>query len=107
MSAKSNKSQESIANHIWQRNLSNARDIHINLENILDESFKLLLDLINNFKRLNDTDPAGLLLSLLACVGHFSGESIVKITNHISNLNIFLLLIGPSGIFITKIYFYI
>jgi hypothetical protein len=107
MSAKNNKNQEAIANHIWQRNLNNARDIHINLENSLDESFKLLLDVINNFKKINDTDPDGLLLSLLTSVGHFSGQSIVKITKHISNLNLFLLLIGPSGILIYKICIYI
>ena len=85
---------------MWQRNLSNARDICIDLESTLDDSFSLLLKLLNNFKSFNDTDPAGLILSLFTCVGHFCGDSVVKITNHITNLNIFLLLIGPSGIFV-------
>ncbi|CAF1292374.1 unnamed protein product [Rotaria sordida] len=53
-------------------------------------------DLLKNYKTLNDTDEAGLLLSLFTCVGHFAGDSLVRITNHVSNLNIFLLLIGPS-----------
>ncbi|CAF3978277.1 unnamed protein product, partial [Rotaria sordida] len=97
MSSKINKNQEYSANCTWQRNLSDARDIRINVENIFDSSFQLLLDVLNSFKSLNDTDPAGLLLSLFTCVGHFSGDSVVRITNHVSNLNIFLLLIGPSG----------
>ncbi|CAF4779447.1 unnamed protein product, partial [Rotaria sp. Silwood2] len=75
-----------------------ARDITINLENIFDDSFKLLADLLNNYKLMNDTDPVGLLLSLFTCIGHFCAESTVNIRNHITNLNIFLLLIGPSGI---------
>ncbi|CAF3360012.1 unnamed protein product [Rotaria sp. Silwood2] len=82
---------------MWQRNLSSARDITINLENIFDDSFKLLADLLNNYKLMNDTDPVGLLLSLFTCIGHFCAESTVNIRNHITNLNIFLLLIGPSG----------
>jgi len=91
------KNQDSIANEIWQRNLSKAREISINLENIFDNSYKLLLDLLNNYKLINDTDPVGLLLSLFTCIGHFCANSIVNITNHITSLNIFLLLIGPSG----------
>ena len=67
------------------------------LENVLDDSFKILLDLLNSFESTNNTDPVGLLLLLFTCVGHFSGNSRVKITNHIANLNIFLLLIGPSS----------
>ncbi|CAF4368146.1 unnamed protein product, partial [Adineta steineri] len=74
-----------------------ARHIRINLEDVLDDSFTLLFDVVNNINKLNDTDPAGLLLSLFVSIGHFSNESTVKITNHISNLNLFLLLIGPSG----------
>jgi len=100
MSAKVNKNQEFIANRMWQRNLCNARDIRIDVESVLDDSFKLLLDLLNNFKSLNGTDGVGLLLSLFTCVGHFCGDSVVKVTNHITNLNIFLLLIGPSGMFV-------
>ena len=93
------KNQEFLANCMWQRNLSNARNIHINLEGAFDDSYKILHDLLKNFKSLNDTNPPGLLLSLLACIGHFSGNSTVNVTNHITNLNLFLLLIGPSGIF--------
>jgi len=85
---------------MWQRNLNNARDVHIDVDNVLDNSFKLLLDLLNNFKSLNGTDPVGLLLSLFTCVGHFCGDSVVKVTNHVTNLNIFLLLIGPSDMLI-------
>ena len=84
---------------MWQRNLSNAHNIHIDLEDAFDDSYKILHDLLKNFLSLNGTDPPGLLLSLLACVGHFSGNSTVNATNHITNLNLFLLLIGPSGIF--------
>ncbi|CAF4275616.1 unnamed protein product [Rotaria magnacalcarata] len=91
------KNQEFIANCIWHRNLCNARQISIKLENALDMSFTLLLNVLNNFRSINDTDPVGLLLSLLTCIGHFSADSTVNITNHITNLNIFLLLIGPSG----------
>ncbi|CAF5010191.1 unnamed protein product [Rotaria sp. Silwood1] len=103
MLSKLNKNQEFSANSIWQRNLSKARDNEINVENLLDHPFKLLLEVLNGFKLLNDTDPAGLLLSLFASVGHFAGESTVRIRNHTSNLNIFLLLIGPSGSGKTKI----
>ncbi|CAF3295588.1 unnamed protein product, partial [Rotaria sp. Silwood2] len=103
MLSKLNKNQEFSANSIWQRNLSKARDNEINVENLLDRPFKLLLEVLNGFKLLNDTDPAGLLLSLFASVGHFAGESTVRIRNHTSNLNIFLLLIGPSGSGKTKI----
>ncbi|CAF4801184.1 unnamed protein product [Rotaria sp. Silwood2] len=88
---------------MWQRNLSKARENEINVESVLDRPFKLLLEVLNGFKLLNDTDPAGLLLSLFASVGHFAGESTVRIRNHTSNLNIFLLLIGPSGSGKTKI----
>ncbi|CAF2088574.1 unnamed protein product [Rotaria magnacalcarata] len=91
------KNQEFTANCIWHRNLCNARQISIKLENALDMSFTLLLNVLNNFRSINDTDPVGLLLSLLTCIGHFSADSTVNITNHITNLNIFLLLIGPSG----------
>ena len=97
MSFKANKNHEYSSNDIWQRNLCDARDIHINLNNILNDSLHLLLDVLNNFKSLNDTDPAGLLLSLFTCIGHFSGNSLVRIKNHVSNLNLFLLLIGAFG----------
>ncbi len=97
MSTSLTKNQEHLANCMWQRNLSKAREIHVDLNDILDDSYKLLHDLLNNFKSLNDTDPIGLLLSLLTCIGYFGGNSTVKITNHTTNLNIFLLLIGPSG----------
>ncbi|CAM4827034.1 unnamed protein product [Rotaria magnacalcarata] len=97
MATKMNRSQEFLGNCMWQRNLSNARNININVENIFDNSFKLLLDLLNNYKSINDTDPIGLLLSLFTCIGHFCANSTVNITNHITNLNVFLLLIGPSG----------
>lgn len=93
-----NKNQEYLANSIWQRNLNNARSIHINIDNLLDDSFSLLKDLLKTYKLSNDTDPAGLLLSLFTCIGHLAGDSEVKITNHVTNLNIFLLLVGPSGI---------
>ena len=65
-----------------------------------DDSFKLLADLLNNYKLVYDTDPVGLPLSLFTCTGHLCGQSTVNIRNHITNLNIFLLLIGPSGIVI-------
>ncbi len=91
------KNQEFLSNMMWQRNLSNARNININLENVLDNSFKILHDLFNNFKSINGIDPVGLLLSLFTCIGHLCGDSTVNITNHISNLNLFVLLIGPSG----------
>ncbi|CAF4053549.1 unnamed protein product [Rotaria magnacalcarata] len=97
MATKMNRNQEFLGNCMWQRNLSNARNININVENIFDNSFKLLLDLLNNYKSINDTDPIGLLLSLFTCIGHFCANSTVNITNHITNLNVFLLLIGPSG----------
>ncbi|CAF3064266.1 unnamed protein product, partial [Rotaria sp. Silwood2] len=57
MPAKLKKNQEFSANCMWQRNLSTARDITIKLENIFDDSFKLLADLLNNYKLVNDTDP--------------------------------------------------
>lgn len=97
MLSKYNKNQENVANAMWQRNLSDARDIRINLENMLNDSFDLLGHLLKHYKTLNDTDEPGLLLSLFTCIGHFCGDSTVRITNHVSNLNIFLLLIGPSG----------
>ncbi|CAF4822880.1 unnamed protein product [Rotaria sp. Silwood1] len=97
MSNKGNKNQEFLATCMWQRNLSQARNINVDLNNVLDDSFNVLLDLLNNFKVTNDTDRTGLLLSLFACVGHLCVESTVTITNHSTNLNIFLLLIGPSG----------
>ena len=91
------KNQELMSNAMWQRNLGKARTIVVNLENIFDETMQILLDLLNCFKTINGTDPVGLLLSLFACIGHFCGNSTVNITNHITNLNLFLLLIGPSG----------
>lgn len=97
MLSKNTKNQDQIANGIWQRNLSDARDIQINLENILNGPFDSLRDLLKNYKLLNDTDETGLLLSMFTCIGHFADDSIVRITNHVTNLNIFLLLIGPSG----------
>ncbi len=100
MSIKNNKKQDSINNAIWQRNLSNARNIQINLESIIDGPMQLLYQILNHFEKVNGTDPIGLLLSLFVSVGHFCAESTVKITNHISKLNLFLLLIGPSGRFL-------
>ncbi|CAF3345808.1 unnamed protein product, partial [Rotaria socialis] len=97
MSTRLNKNQESLANSIWQRNLNDARNIHVNVGDLLDVSFSLLHDLLKDFEISNGTDPAGLLLSLFTCVGHLAGNSEVTITNHNTNLNIFLLLIGPSG----------
>ena len=97
MLSKFNKNQEYVANAMWQRNLSDARDIRINLENILNDSFDLLCDLLKKYKIVNGTDEVGLLLSLFTCIGHFAGDSLVRITNPVSNLNIFLLLIGLSG----------
>ncbi|CAF1253382.1 unnamed protein product [Adineta ricciae] len=94
---KTNKNTESINNAIWQRNLSNARNIRINLESIMDGPMKLLYEILDYYENLTGTDPIGLLLSLFVCVGHLCAESTVKITNHISKLNLFLLLIGPSG----------
>ncbi|CAF4719393.1 unnamed protein product, partial [Rotaria sp. Silwood2] len=91
------KNQELIFNNIWQRNLSNARSIAINVEHVLNDSFKMLMDVLNNFKAINGTDTVGLLLSVFTCIGHFCANSTVNITNHITGLNLFLLLIGPSG----------
>ncbi|CAF0723704.1 unnamed protein product [Adineta steineri] len=97
MSTKLNKNQDYLSNCIWQRNLNDARNIHVNIDNILDSSFSLLHDLLKNFEMSNNTDPSGLFLSLFTCIGHLAGNSEVDITNHCTNLNIFLLLIGPSG----------
>ncbi|CAF5227850.1 unnamed protein product [Rotaria magnacalcarata] len=97
MSTRLNKNQEYLANSIWQRNLNDARNIHVNIDDLLDAPFSLLHDVLKNFEKSNGTDPAGLLLSLFTCVGHLAGNSEVTITNHNTNLNIFVLLIGPSG----------
>ncbi len=102
MSNRLNKNQEYIANTMWQRNFNNARTIHLNMENLLDDSFFLLKDLLKNCQNFNDTDPGGLLLSIFSCIGHIVGNSEVKITNCSTNLNIFVLLIGPSGNIISK-----
>jgi hypothetical protein len=100
MSNKHNKNQEYLANSMWQRNLCKAREINVDLNAVFDDSFKILLDLLNSYKMINDTDPVGLLLSLFTCVGHLCGNSTINIRNHITNLNIFLLLIGPSGMIV-------
>ncbi|CAF2073356.1 unnamed protein product [Rotaria magnacalcarata] len=97
MPTRLNKNQEYLANSIWQRNLNDARNIHVNVDDLLDAQFSLLHDVLKNFEISNGTDPAGLLLSLFTCVGHLAGNSEVTITNHNTNLNIFVLLIGPSG----------
>ncbi|CAF2102840.1 unnamed protein product [Rotaria magnacalcarata] len=96
MPTRLNKNQEYLANSIWQRNLNDARNIHVNVDDLLDAQFSLLHDVLKNFEISNGTDPAGLLLSLFTCVGHLAGNSEVTITNHNTNLNIFVLLIGPS-----------
>ncbi|CAF1083169.1 unnamed protein product [Rotaria sordida] len=62
----------------------------------MDGPMQLLYQILNHFEKLNGIDPIGLFLSLLVSVGHLCAESTVKITNHISKLNLFLLLIGPS-----------
>lgn len=97
MSNKHNKNQDILANNIWQRNISNARNIIITPDIIFNASFKLLIELLKKYKALNDCDPIGLLISLFTCIGHLCENTTVNITNHISNLNIFVLLIGPSG----------
>lgn len=97
ISSKFNENQKYVASTIRQQNLSDARDIKIHIQGILNESFTLLRDWLNSYEYLNDTNEAGLVLSLFTCIGYFSGNSVVRITNHISNLNIFLLLIRPSG----------
>jgi hypothetical protein len=97
MPPKINKNHESAMNNIWQRNLSSARDIRIELSTILGDSGETLKRILNQYASFNDTDSVGMFLSLLTCVGHFSGNSTVNITNHTSNLNLFLLLVGPSG----------
>lgn len=91
------KNQQSIVNLIWRRNLQNSRKISINIDDLLDESFLLLRELLNNLKSINDTDPIGTLLSLFASVGYLATNSTVTISNQTTNLNIFVLLIGPSG----------
>ncbi|CAF4104176.1 unnamed protein product [Rotaria magnacalcarata] len=72
-------------------------------DDLLDESFLLLRELLNNLKSINDTDPIGTLLSLFASVGYLATNSTVTISNQTTNLNIFVLLIGPSGSGKTKI----
>ena len=82
---------------MWQRNMNNARNIQFDFNTILDDRFSLLNDLLKYFKDSNDTDSGGLLLAILTIIGHLAGNSEVKITNHTTQLNLFLLLIGPSG----------
>ena len=97
-------------NSIWQKNLTNAREINIDVNKILDDSFHLVKNILHEYHAFNETDRAGLLLALLTCIGHTSGNSTVHIRNHTSNLNLFLLLIGPSGIteyFFTCFFFYV
>lgn len=91
------RNQECTTNAIWQRNLTNARSISINIDEILFDKFSLLRDVLNHEQTINESDPVALLLSLYTCIGHLANDSTVFITNHSSNLNIFLLLIGPSG----------
>lgn len=102
MSTRLNRNHEYLANLIWKRNLNDARNIHVDAYNLLDNSFSLLRDLLKNIEISNHTDPTGLLLSLFTCVGHLAGNTEVNITNHSTNLNLFLLLIGPSGIHMNK-----
>lgn len=97
MSSKASRSHESIMNAMWQRNLSCARNMPVDLNILLSESSVMLKEILKQYSRLNDTDEMGLLLSLFTCMGHFAGKSTVRITNHVSNLNLFTLLIGPSG----------
>ena len=99
MSTKSNKNHEMAINKMWQRNLSAARNIRIDLTDIFGHSYDKIHTILNSFAAYNDTDRIGLLLSLMVCIGHFAGNSTVNITNHSSNLNLFLLLVGPSGKF--------
>lgn len=96
--SKLTKNQEAIVNSMWRRNLQNSRKISINIDDILDESFLLLRELLNCLKTINDTDAIGILLSLFTCAGYLASKSTVNISNQTSNLNIFVLLIGPSGI---------
>lgn len=97
MSTKVNKTNEASINKMWQRNLSMARNIHIDFESLFDPSFQLIENILKQYVDYNDTDPVGLLLSLLASIGHFTGNSVVNVTNHSSSMNLFLLLVGPSG----------
>ena len=102
MLTKANKNHEMMMNTMWQRNLSAARDIRIDLQKVLDSNFHMIRELLHSFESFNETDSAGLLLSLLSCIGHFAGNSSVSVANHTTNLNLFLLLIGPSGKIILK-----
>lgn len=97
MTTRNNKNQEMSINKMWHRNLSAARNIRIDLSTILDDSYNIIQNILNTYVSYNDTDPIGLLLSLMVSIGHFAGNSTVNITNHSSNLNLFLLLVGPSG----------
>lgn len=97
MSSKTNKNHEVIVNTMWQRNLGMARDIRISLSKLFNGSFGIIEHILNQYVEYNDTDSVGLLLSLLVSIGHFADNSSVNITNHSSNLNLFLLLVGPSG----------
>lgn len=99
MSTRSNKNHEISINKMWHRNLSAARNIRIDLMDIFDNSYDIIQNILNSFTAYNDADPVGLFLSLMVCIGHFAGNSTVDITNHSSNLNLFLLLVGPSGNF--------
>ena len=91
------KPHEALMNSIWQKNLGNAREIHIDVNKILDDSFDLVKHSLHEYHGFNETDRCGLLLALLTCIGHVSANSNVHIRNHTTNLNLFLLLIGPSG----------
>ena len=99
MSSKNNKNSENAVNKMWHRNLSAARNVQVDLMKIFDDSYRVIQNIIKAYVAYNDADPIGLLLSLMSCIGHFSGNSSVNIANHSSNLNLFLLIIGPSGKF--------
>lgn len=97
MSSKVNKNSETTINQMWQRNLSKARSIQIDIENLFDHSFNMIEKILKQYVEQKDTDAIGLLLCFLVAIGHFAGNSVVNVTNHTSSMNLFLLLVGPSG----------
>lgn len=91
------RAHEALMNSIWQKNLANAREILVDVNKILDDSFDLVKNSLHEYYGFNETDRCGLLLALLSCIGHVSANSTVHIRNHTTKLNLFLLLIGRSG----------